>query len=202
MAIVLVALIGFFGLSFQVLGVVLASDVFGRGAPAYGLMLTMLGVGAVISAPFVASLGGRVRRSKVQGVALLVYGAALVAAAVAPVFELCLLPLAVLGASHLASASTLNTTIQMQVDEERRAQVLGVYLMVLMLSAPLGQLCLSQLIVAIGPRLTFGLSGTALVCVGVLLGASGGLRRLDAGSGLSEPHVERTASTSATPETS
>jgi len=188
-AIGLVAVMGFFGLSVQVLSVVFAEDVFHRGATGYGLMLTMLGVGAVVSAPFVASLGGRVRRSKIQGVALAVYGVAMTGLATAPVFWMALISLVVMGAAHLATASTLNTTVQLQVDEARRAQVLGLYLMSLMLAAPLGQLGLGQMIEVIGPRVTFAASGAVLLAAAVWLVATRRLRRLDVEFGAYEPQV-------------
>ena len=59
-AFVTASLIGSLGLSIQILTVVFAEDVFNRGPGGFGLMLTMLGAGAVVAAPVVASLGGRV----------------------------------------------------------------------------------------------------------------------------------------------
>lgn len=188
-AIGLVALIGFFGLSVQVLSVVFASDVFQRGSTGYGLMLSMLGAGAVLSAPIVASLGGRVLRSRIQGVALIAYGAALLGLATAPTFELSLIPLVVMGAAHLATASTLNTTVQLQVDENRRAQVIGLYLMALMLASPIGQLAGGQMIKVVGPRFTFGIAGTVLITVALWLTVRGGLTRLDAEASTHEPAI-------------
>ena len=184
-----VALIGMFGLSIQVLVIVFAEDVFGRDESGYGLMLTMIGAGAVAAAPFVTSLGGRFRRSRVQAFALLAYGLAVMALAAAPVFWMALVALAVMGASHLTSAAMLNTTIQLQVEEHRRAQVIAVYMMALLLANPVGQLVLSQLIERIGPRPTFGIAGATLVAATLALRASGRLSRLDLEGGRYEPRV-------------
>ena len=115
-----VALIGFFGLPIQVLTVVFAEDVFDRGPGGYGLMLTVIGAGAVATTPVIASMGGRVPRSRIQRSGLVVYGSSVLALSVAPTFVLFLVPLVFVGAAHLASASALNTTVQLQVDEERR----------------------------------------------------------------------------------
>ena len=100
-AFVTVALIGSVGLPIQMLTVVFAEDVFDRGPGGFGLMLTMLGAGAVVAAPVVASLGGRVPRSQIQRVALVCYGAAVLVLAVAPTFVSYLVPLALIGAAHL-----------------------------------------------------------------------------------------------------
>ena len=188
-AFVTVALIGALGLPVQMLTVVFAEDVFDRGPGGFGLMLTMLGVGAVVAAPMVASLGGRVSRSKIQRVALVVYGAAVLALAVAPTFLVYLVPLAAIGAAHLASASALNTAVQLQVDEERRTQVMSLYVMVLMSSNPLGQLALGQLIEAIGARPAFGLYGALLLAGTAVLHVRGWLRQLDIEVGEYSPQV-------------
>ena len=188
-AFVTVSLIGAVGLPIQMLTVVFAEDVFDRGPGGFGLMLTMLGVGAVVAAPMVASLGGRVPRSKIQSVALVVYGAAVLALAAAPTFVVYLVPLAAIGAAHLASASALNTAVQLQVDEERRTQVMSLYVMVLMSSNPLGQLVLGQLIEAIGARPAFGLYGALLLAGTVVLHVGGWLRELDIEVGEYSPAV-------------
>ena len=188
-AFVTAALIGALGLPIQILTVVFAEDVFDRGPGGFGLMLTMLGVGAVLAAPMVASLGGRVSRSNIQRVALAVYGAAVLALSVAPTFVVYLVPLAAIGAAHLASASALNTAVQLQVDEERRTQVMSLYVMVLMSSNPLGQLALGQLIELVGARLAFGVYGALLLGGAAVLHARGWLRQLDVEVGEYSPEV-------------
>ena len=184
-----VALIGFFGLPIQVLTVVFAEDLFDRGPGGYGLMLTVIGAGAVATTPAVASMGGRVPRSRIQQVGLMVYGFAVLGLSVAPVFGLFLVPLVFVGAAHLASASALNTTVQLQVDEERRTQVLALYIMVLMTSNPLGQFALGQLIELIGARPAFATYGAALLAGTAVLQGGGWLRHMDIEIGEYSPEV-------------
>ena len=184
-----VALIGSAGLPIQMLTVVFAEDVFDRGPGGFGLMLTMLGAGAVAAAPVVASLGGRVPRSRIQQVALVAYGVAVLALSVAPSFVSYLVPLAFIGAAHLASASSLNTAVQLQVDEERRTQVMSLYVMVLMSANPLGQLVLGQLIEMVGPRPAFGAYGAVLLAGTAALQSLGWLRQLDVEVGEYSPDV-------------
>ena len=166
-----------------------------RGRPSIGgredsdSMLTMLGAGAVVAAPVVASLGGRVPRSQIQRVALVCYGAAVLVLAVAPTFVSYLVPLALIGAAHLGAASSLNTAVQLQVDEERRTQVMSLYVMVLMSSNPLGQLALGQLIELVGPRPAFGVYGALLLGGTAVLHAGGWLRQLDVEVGGYSPEV-------------
>ena len=184
-----VSMIGFFGLPIQVMAVVFAEDVFRRGSGGFGLMLAMVGAGAIAATPVVASLGGRLPRSRIQVWALVLYGAAVLGLAAAPSFGVSLVPMALIGAAHLTSASTLNTTVQMQVDEDRRAQVLSVYLMVLLLANPFGQLVLGQLVEVIGARPAFGLAGALLLAATVPMQMVGLLGRLDTEVGAYEPEV-------------
>ena len=184
-----VSMIGFLGLPIQVMAVVFAEDVFRRGSGGFGIMLAMVGAGAITATPIVASLAGRVPRSRIQVSALVLYGLAVVGLAAAPSFGLSLVPMVLIGAAHLTSASTLNTTVQMQVDEDRRAQVLSVYLMVLLLANPFGQLVLGQLIEVIGARPAFGLAGALLLAATVPMQVFGLFRRLDTEVGAYEPEV-------------
>ena len=184
-----VALIGFFGLPIQVLTVVFAEDVFDRGPGGYGLMLTVIGVGAVATTPVIASMGGRVLRSRIQRIGLVVYGSSVLVLSVAPTFVLFLVPLVFVGAAHLASASALNTTVQLQVDEERRTQVLALYIMVLMTSNPLGQFTLGQLIELLGARPAFATYGAALLAGTAVLQSGGWLRHMDIETGEYSPEV-------------
>ncbi len=188
-AIVTVGLIGLFGLPIQSLAVVFADEIYGVGDGGYGLMVSMIGLGAVASTPVVAAAGGRLPRSRIQGTAMVTYAVAIAAFALAPVFWLALVALGLLGASHLASASTLNTTIQLQVDDDRRAKVLALYLMVLLLANPLGQLVLGQTMEAVGPRLTVAVASAVMGVAVVVLRASGRLDSLDDEVGSYEPRV-------------
>jgi len=88
-----------------------------------------------------------------------------------------------MGAAHLTSASTLNTAIQLQVDEAVRAKVLAVYITMLTASNPLGQLTLGQLIDRTDPRFAYTVAGIAYVTIGLWLLAGRRLRGLDAEAG-------------------
>lgn len=186
-AIATVTLIGFFGLATQQMSVVMAEEVFDQGERGFGQMLSAVGLGAILASPVIANLARRVKRSVIQGIALILYGIGILAMSVAPVFALGLVGMFVMGMAHIASASTLNTAIQLQVDEEVRAKVLSVYLTVLLLANPIGQLVMGQTIDAFGPRETFGTAGVALIVVAVVLRASGRLAGLDGEVGSYEP---------------
>ena len=186
-AVATVSLIGFFGLASQMMSVVMAEEVFDRGAGGFGEMLSAVGLGAILASPVVAQLARRHRRSTIQQVALVVYGGGILLMALAPGFRVAQLGMFVLGAAHLTSASTLNTAIQLQVDEEVRAKVLSLYLTVLLLANPVGQLAFGQVLEVWGPRETFAAAGAMFMVVALVLLVSGRLAGLDTSTGTYEP---------------
>jgi predicted MFS family arabinose efflux permease len=149
--------------------VVFTDDVFAVGDVAYGLMAAAFGIGAVVVAPFIAGPASRLPRSRLSLIAVFVYGIALVAFALAPSYGLAFPAVLVCGAGWLTLASTLNTTIQVQVDERMRGKVLAAYLMLLTLAMPVGTLVQGWAVEAIGPRTTVALAGTLFLCVGLWL---------------------------------
>jgi MFS family permease len=149
---------------FQLLAV-FAERVFLVQGFAYGLMGAALGVGAVMAAPLLAGRGQGVPRSRLTIIATTAYGGALVVFAVAPWYALAIVALMVAGGAYLAIASTLNTTIQLQVDETMRGKVLAAYLMCLTLSMPLGSLLQGALAEVVGARITVAGAGAVFLAL-------------------------------------
>ncbi|MET0805092.1 MAG: MFS transporter [Acidimicrobiales bacterium] len=83
------------------------------------------------------------------------------------------------GAGYLTIASSLNTTIQLQVDEQMRGKVLAFYVLSITLCAPLGSLLQGALAEVIGPRATVAAGGVCFVRGLGLLRARGSLAHLD-----------------------
>jgi MFS family permease len=177
--VLVVAAIGFFGSPVFQLLVVFTDEVFHVGRAAYGFLGACLGIGAVLGTPLIAGPGSAMRRSKLTGTALLVYAGALVCFALAPAYLVAAVSLLVAGAAYLGLASTLNTTVQLQVDEAMRGRAISLYLMGLTASAPLGAVVQGWLAEQIGPRPTVAGAGTLLLALGVLLRVTGRLRPMD-----------------------
>jgi MFS family permease len=184
---IVVVALGLLGGPLVELLVVFADEVFVVGDTAYGFLGAALGVGAVLGTPLVAGRGSGVRRSRLVLVAVLAYAAALIAFGLAPVYAVGLLALLVNGAGYLAIASTLNTTIQLQVDEAMRGRVLALYLMLLTLAMPVGSLVQGYLADTVGPRQTVVGAGILFFGVGLALAASDLLSHMDDERAAEEP---------------
>lgn len=160
--------------------VVFADDVFRVGEVRYGVLTAAMGIGAVLATPFVAGWGSGMRRSTLVGVGATAYGASVMGFGIAPGYWLGVAFLAVVGASHLTSASTMNTVVQLQSAEHMRAKMLSFYLTILTLGLPVGTIVQGALSDAVGPRWTVAGAGVVLLVTSGWLASSGRLRVIDA----------------------
>ena len=173
LSILIAGVIAFFGQPVIHLVVIFANDVFKVGETQYGILAAASGVGAMLNTPFVAGRGSRVPRSRLVGFGWPIYGIALLGFALSPYYWLAVVALAALGASHIATAATLNTVIQLQVEEDLRAKVLALYLITLLAGLPLGAQLQGFLADLIGPRIAVGGAGILLAATALAWVISG-----------------------------
>lgn len=153
--------------------VVFAKEVFGVDDGMYGLLGAALGIGAIVAAPYVAGRGTGMPRSTLLTGAMVLYGAAIAVFALSPWFALAVAVLAVAGGGYLAIASTLNTTIQLQVPEVMRGKVLSLYIMLLTAAVPVGSLIQGRLVETFGPRPVVATAGVLFAVMGMWLRVDG-----------------------------
>ncbi|HXE57770.1 MAG TPA: MFS transporter [Gemmatimonadales bacterium] len=126
--IALAAVYSVFGLAFITMLPVYAARSLGVGAPGYGALMAAVGVGASGGALVLAGFGHRFRRRFVLVTrAGMVFGAALVLAAVVRSFPLALLLLALAGCAMVATNVLTNTTLQTEAPDHLRGRVIGFY---------------------------------------------------------------------------
>ena len=161
--------------------VVFAEEVFEVSPFWFGILGSAQGIGALLAAPVVAGELSRLKRSRIQLLATSGYGAAMVVFALAPSFWVGFGALALIGVMHLASASNLNSTVQLQVADELRGRVMAIYLMGVLGLSPFANLLMGWLISVLGPRPVVAASGLVVVVGGLLLQVTGQYDRLDGG---------------------
>ena len=144
---------------------VFAEEVFEVDGFRFGLLGAALGLGGVLAAPLVAGPATSWARSAIAGWAQLVYGLALVLFAATGIYDLSVFALVVAGGAYLANASTMNTTIQLQVDPAMRGKVLSLYVMGLTASFPVGSLVQGAVAEVVGVQVVTAVAGAALVVV-------------------------------------
>jgi len=168
----LLAVFSVFGWSYNVLMPVFARDILRAGAPGLGYLMTSGGIGALVGALLVASLGQYQHRERVLFGGGLLLSAATAGFAFSRTLHLSMVMLALAGLGGIAVMSVANTLIQISVPDQMRGRVMGVWALVFSGSAPLGSLqagTLAQYLgapvaVVIGSAITLG--GTAAAIVG------------------------------------
>ena len=137
---ILFAVVGVFGWSYSVLMPAFARDVLNVGQARYGVLLSANGIGALLGALTVATVGSqRNRRVLVLG-GLWFFSAMLVLLAWVHNYYLALLLLALAGWGMLLFFSTTNTLLQTGASDEMRGRVMGIWTLVFGGTTPLGGL--------------------------------------------------------------
>jgi MFS family permease len=136
----LVALVSLTGVPTTVLMPIFAAKVYGGGPHTLGMLMSSIGVGAVVGALWLASRQGLKGMGLVLCVAGLVFGAGLVAFSRTSSLPLALLLLMIAGGGMMVQMATANTLLQSLVDEDKRGRVMSFYALAFFGMAPFGQL--------------------------------------------------------------
>ena len=118
-----------FAQPYQTLMPVFQKDVLGQGPEALGLMLAAPGVGAVIAALLLASLGGFRRKGILLLFSLFALGISLILFSQMTTLPLALLTLVGVGGCQVFYAATTNTMLQIIVPDELRGRVISIYML-------------------------------------------------------------------------
>ena len=164
----LFAVVGVFGWSYSVLLPAYASEVLGVGERGYGTLLSANGLGALAGALTVAAWGGRVRPKLLILGGLWLFAAMLLLLAVVRSYPLALVCLAVGGWGMLLYFATTNTVIQINVADDMRGRVMGIWALVFGGMMPIGGMESGLVSQAIGVPLTITI-GAALCAVAGLI---------------------------------
>jgi MFS family permease len=168
-AIAMVGAVALLAMPVFTLAPVFAKKVYHVGASGYGWLTAAYGLGAVLGAVLLGSLGDTIKRSRLALIAVLGYSVTLVAFGLAPSFWFGVVALALGGMCFLGSVATLNTSVQLLVAEELRGRVIAVYIMAFTAGYPLGALIQGWMADAIGVQTTVVIAGIVLAVVGGLL---------------------------------
>ncbi|MDX6342643.1 MAG: hypothetical protein QOH87_2781, partial [Trebonia sp.] len=132
----MIALVGTLAWEFQVTLPLMASKVFGGGAGSYGVMASVMGVGAVGGGLISAA---RARpRARSLCVAAIGWGIAITAAAVAPTLPLELAALVFVGYGSITFNSYAKTALQLAADPAMRGRVMALWALAWQGSTPIG----------------------------------------------------------------
>ena len=157
---VILFLIGTFGLNFPIFISVMAVRVFHADALEYGLLSSFLAVGTVIGALFAAG-----RREQARFSALLtgagVFGIGCTLAAIAPHYWLFAAALVVTGIAALTVTNTSNVLMQLSTEPAMRGRVMALRVGVALGGTPIGAPIVGWIADSFGPRWALGVGAAS-----------------------------------------
>lgn len=177
----LFAIVGIFGWSYSVLMPAFATDVLGVGQARYGMLLSANGIGALLGALTVATIGKRANRKVLVLGGLWVFSVMLLLLALVSNYYLALACLGVGGWGMLLFFSTINTLLQTSSSDEMRGRVMGIWALIFGGMTPLGGLEAGTLSHYFGVPTAMGLG--AIVCALAGLVVWWTVRKRDAAAG-------------------
>jgi predicted MFS family arabinose efflux permease len=112
---------------FSTLLPVFARDILAVGAQGQGLLLTSMGVGALLSSVLVASLGDRMPRGLVMIGGVGIYGILVVIFSASSSFVLSIFVMTLIGLCHVTSHALVQTVIQAYSPPEFRGRTMAIF---------------------------------------------------------------------------
>jgi MFS family permease len=176
--ILLVFMVGTFGLNFQITLALVAKLVFHRGASQFGLLTSAFAFGSLLGALASARRSSPTARAMV--LAALGFGVLEVVVGLAPTFLSMMVLLVPTGALVLTFTTTANALVQLGAEPAVRGRVMAIYVLVFLGGTPAGAPLIGVVAEHLGPRasLTFGgvVVAVSAVVAGLLLAGPGPVR--------------------------
>ena len=159
---ILISVLTVFGWSYSVLLPIFADRILNIGAIGLGNLLTANGIGALIGALTVASIGQKVapRKFIFGGLSIFIFSLFILAMSSSPILSMaCLVGI---GIGLISFFATANSMLQMRTPDSLRGRVMGLYALVFQGFFPFGSLAIGYLADLVGVR--FAVAGGASVC--------------------------------------
>ena len=151
---------------------VYADKVLHIGPERLGLLFSSVGLGSILGALIVASLGSGARKGYVYLIGILIWVGALTSFALSGWLWLSMAALLVLGVGQAFAATTTITLLQTRVPEQMRGRVMSLNTLLMMGIRPVGDFPAGALISVIGAPVTVLLSAGIVGTYGVVVGVT------------------------------
>lgn len=134
----IIAVYSIFGFQYLTMMPVVARDVLHTGASGYGLLLTFVGIGALIGALSLAGLGARIRRGRLFNATAYAFPGLTIIFSLSRSVHLAAVVLVFLGLTMLINGALGNGILQSVVPDELRGRVMATYIFVYVGFTPIG----------------------------------------------------------------
>ncbi len=162
---VMVGLLGAFGMNFAVTNSLMATAEFGMGPEEFGLLGSIMAVGTLAGALLAARRSGPRLRFMLGGA--LTLGAFTLLASISPTFWIYAAVLIPVGLASITFLNSCNTTIQLSVEPQFRGRVLALYLAILQGGTAIGAPLMGWIGTEFGARWAVAAGGAIVLATGV-----------------------------------
>lgn len=167
--IIMLGLVSLLVLPFSTLIPVYAKDIFKGTASTFGVIDSVIGLGAFCGAIFLASLKPGRNLRKILAINTLIFGAGLILFSHSTYYPLALVFATISGFGMMSQITISNTLIQTTVDPAMRGRVISFYAMAFFGMQPLGGLLIGTVSQWVGTPDTVLIQGIITVLIGLLL---------------------------------
>jgi MFS family permease len=162
----MMSVVGLFAFNFAVVLPVLAKDTFHGTGGTYGLLTTMLSVGAILGSLAVGLVHHPRRRYLLLGA--LGFGVTSAATAAAPNVAVACVTLLVMGATAFYFVTMCSTTLQLHSSNAFRGRIMALWVFVYLGTTPVGSIVTGWIISAGGPRVALLVGSGACLAAAAL----------------------------------
>ena len=155
---IIMAFMGIFGWSYALLIPALAKDVFSKGEQGYALLVSANGLGALLGALLVASIGDSPYKRKIMDGGIYFYSLMIFLLSLSKVYWFSLILISGAGMGLLVYFLSCTTLIQSSVEDSVRGRVMGIWALLFGGMMPLGNLFAGMF------AQHFGVPATLLLC--------------------------------------
>lgn len=148
---------------YVVLMPVFAKEVLQGGSQTYGFLMGAAGLGALLSAVYLASKRTVLKLGRIIPVSTAIFGAGIIALSFSRSFLLSAILMVIAGMGIMLHTAASNTVLQTITDDDKRGRVMSFYTMAIMGTSPIGSLIAGSLAKAIGTPVTILIGG--VVCI-------------------------------------
>ncbi len=156
---VMVFVVGTFGFNFPIFIATMATVEFGKGATEFGLLSSIMAVGAV-SGSLLAARRERPRLGVVMASSA-AFGISCALASLAPNYWIFAISLAAVGVCSLTMMSTANAYVQTTTEPAMRGRVMALYMAIFAGGTPIGAPIVGWVANTLGPRWSLGVGAAS-----------------------------------------
>jgi MFS family permease len=138
--ITMVAMVSLFGISYVILMPVFADKILGVGIQGLSVLMSSVGVGAVLGGLTLAKLGDFNYKGRLLIISSFIFSISLILFSLSRAYMLSLFALVFVGASSVTAVSLVNTILQINVPDEFRGRVMSVFMLTFAGFMPFGNL--------------------------------------------------------------